>query len=748
MKKVELLSPAGNFDCLIQAVNNGADAVYLSGKKFGARKFANNFENNELIEAIKYCHLYGVKIYVTVNTIIYETELDEVLNYVEFLYENKTDAIIVQDLGLINIIRKKFPNMEIHASTQAHNHNAEGIKFLKDLGVKRVVLARELSLDEIKNIDVNIEKEVFVHGALCISYSGCCLFSAMNGNRSGNRGECVGSCRLPYKLYENDKEIKTEGDYILSTKSLCTLKNIDELIDAGVTSFKIEGRMKSKEYTGYITKLYREKIDEYYRNKKIDVTDEELTNIKKLYNRELTEGYLFNNYGKNLMNIKTSNHIGVVIGKVLSVDSKKIKISLTSELNQEDGIRFDNDKGMIVNMLYNSKGLLVNSLNKGDIAVLDNKIGLKEAKEVRKTLDIKLSNEINKIENKKIKVKLMCTAKINKLLELTISDGTNIITEYSNIVEKATNCPTDIERIKTQLEKMGGTPFECKNIKIDMDDNIFVSIKELNELRRTIIEELKEKREYYTPHKIVKEEYENKKIKNNENNELKINILVRNEEQLKTCIEEKINNIYVQDYDLYKKYQDNSNVFYRTKRVQNNYLEFKNNNLLVTELGAINKYYKNNNIVGDYFLNVINSETIKLLMNKVSLLTLSVEASDDEINELKEYSNYIELYVYGRVELMVSKYCPLNMIINNDDRKCDICMNNKKYYLVDQENNKYPILSEKHLTHIIHYKELDLLENISKYKDYGYNNFRMDLYEETEQEIKNLLSVIRYSYER
>ena len=263
MNKVELLSPVGNMECLIQAVNNGADAVYLGGKKFGARHYANNFDYDEMIEAIKYCHLYGVKIYVTVNTIVFEKELDEVLKFVEFLHSNQVDAIIVQDLGLIRIIRKKFPNMEIHASTQAHNHNDYGLSLLKSLGVKRAVLARELSLKEIKNLKTDIDKEVFIHGALCVSYSGCCLFSAMHGSRSGNRGECVGSCRLPYKLYENGNEIKTNGDYLLSTKSLCTINDLDKLIDSGIKSFKIEGRMKSSEYVGYITRLYREKIDEY-----------------------------------------------------------------------------------------------------------------------------------------------------------------------------------------------------------------------------------------------------------------------------------------------------------------------------------------------------------------------------------------------------------------------------------------------------------------------------------------------------
>ena len=218
MKKTELLCPAGNFKMLEAAIYNGADAVYLSGNKFGARKFANNFNNEEIIEAIRLAHLYGVKVYITINTLIKDEEVEEFINFVEFIHKNNVDAVLMQDLGMINLVRKTFPNLEIHASTQFHNHNNEDLKFLKSIGIKRAVLAREMSIDEIKKLDIDIEKEIFVHGALCISYSGECLMSSMILNRSGNRGECAGMCRLPYKLLENDKELITKGNYILSPK--------------------------------------------------------------------------------------------------------------------------------------------------------------------------------------------------------------------------------------------------------------------------------------------------------------------------------------------------------------------------------------------------------------------------------------------------------------------------------------------------------------------------------------------------
>ena len=395
MKKVELLSPAGDFAALKQAIHNGADAIYLGGKKFGARKFAPNFDNDEMIAAIKYAHLYGVKIYVTVNTIIYNDEIDECLNYLTFLHQNHVDAVIMQDIGMITLIRNLIPDLEIHASTQTHNCNDETLKLFKQLGIKRVVLARELTLDEINNLKTDIEKEVFIHGALCICYSGCCLFSSLNGGRSGNRGQCAGPCRLPYKLIKNGKPVKTNGNFLLSTKELNTSKKIKDILNSNIQSLKIEGRMKSPEYVAFITKMYRNLIDNNY----IEENTEE--NLKKLFNREFTEGHLFNQKNDKLMNIKSPNHIGISIGNVINT-GKQIKIKLNKDLSQNDGIRFKmSGKGMIVNKLYNDKGLLINKAHKGDIIYLDNKINLKTNDEVLKTTDFLLEQSLKKYDLKK-----------------------------------------------------------------------------------------------------------------------------------------------------------------------------------------------------------------------------------------------------------------------------------------------------------------------------------------------------------
>ena len=397
MKKVELLAPAGNMETLISAINNGADAIYIGGRLYSARAFAQNFDNQQLKEAVDKCHLYGVKLYVAVNTIIFENEIEECLNYLKYLYEINVDAVIMQDIGMINLTHKLIPNLEIHSSTQVNCHNDECLKFLKKIGVKRAVLAREMDLETIKNIKTNIDLEIFIHGALCVSYSGRCLFSSLNGGRSGNRGKCVGSCRLPYEIYQGNKKINMK--FPLSTKELNTANNIKEILDSGVTSLKIEGRMKSPEYVGYVTKVYRRLIDEYYKGKKAKIKKEELINLSKLFNRKFTSGYLFN---EDIYNTNTSNHLGYPLGNVIKINSKKIYIKLTDDLNMEDGIRFvESNKGMIVNKIYDENGLLKNSIKKGNIAVIDNKIKLKEKSTVNKTIDKKLLKEIQKKKKKK-----------------------------------------------------------------------------------------------------------------------------------------------------------------------------------------------------------------------------------------------------------------------------------------------------------------------------------------------------------
>ena len=742
MKKVELLSPVGNMKSLYYAVMYGADAVYLGGKRYGARSYADNFTNEELISAIKFCHLYGVKIYVTINTIIFDNEVDEFLEYAKFLYENNVDAVIVQDIGMIKLLREKLPHLEIHASTQVHNTNSYTTKFLKELGVKRVVLARELSLDEVKEIDCNIEKEVFIHGALCICYSGCCLFSAMNTNRSGNRGECVASCRLPYKLYENSKEVITQGDYLLSTKELNTIDHINELLDVGINSLKIEGRMKSPEYVGLITSVYRKAIDSYYEGKKFVLDKKTLNDMMSLYNRKYTSGHLFNCSYKELMNISTSNHQGVHIGNVIYCDKKIIKIKLDKDLNQEDAIRFINEeKGMVVNKLYNEKGLLVNKVTSGSIALVDNKVGLTEKGNVNKTIDKLLVDELSKLPSRKVDINVIVTAKVSKKLEISITDKDgNNVNINGDIVQEANNRPLSHDDIYKQINKIGNTVFNIENIKIDMDENIFVPNKFLNDIRRKALDKLSFIRE----NKVVKNDFDALKINNRTSKKEKnnINVLVRNVNQLKAALDLNVDNIYITDFKLYKEYKKD-NIYFVLPRVINKYIDYSNENLLVRELGSIYKYKEKNNIIGDYTLNVSNNESLSLLSNfGLNRTCLSVET---DLNIFKKPLYNTEILVYGRIEVMITKYCIMNMIINNDNKKCSLCMNNK-YSLIDQKELKYPISREGHLMVIFDSKNIDLSDKIDLIKS-KFNNIRINLFDEDYDESLEIINKYRGLYE-
>jgi len=488
LKKKELLVPVGSMEHLMFAIHNGCDAVYLGGKRFGARAYASNFDDSQMIEAIRYCHLYGVKIYVTVNTMIYEREVASVLHYVGFLHQNHVDAVIVSDLGIIQEIHKMYPSLDIHVSTQAHTWSPSQMKFLKSIGATRVVIDRELSLEEIQALPDILEIEVFIHGALCVSVSGECLMSALEEVRSGNRGTCAQYCRMKYRALRNGKYLDSNGPFLLSTKELNTSHHIKELMNSNITSFKIEGRMKSKEYVGFITHFYRRFMDD----KSMQVKKEEEKKLKTIFNRDFTDGYLFQN--KNIMNFETANHLGYPIGSVIGYDSEKIKIKLTECIHQEDGIKFlPSDLGMIVNFLYNERGALVSSAQAGDIIFVDNKINLHGKDVVHKTIDKVLLKELQAFEEKKIPVSMTVNATLS-LFTLTITDNEFCISVSKEICSPARSRSTTQEEIAKQLSKLGGTPFCKGNISIQVEPDLFIPVSQINEVRREAVHKLYESR--------------------------------------------------------------------------------------------------------------------------------------------------------------------------------------------------------------------------------------------------------------
>lgn len=743
--KKELLAPAGDFETLKQAIHNGCDAVYLGGKKFGARSFAPNFNEEELKEAISYCHLYGVKIYITVNTLVYEHEMKEALDYVEFLYQNGVDALIMQDLGLISAVHERFPNLEIHASTQMHNHNSNQLKLLKELGITRVVLARELSLSEIENLakTTDLELEVFVHGALCICYSGECLFSSLLLDRSGNRGSCAGICRLPFSLYEEETKVPTSGKYLLSPKELNELDNMEKLMASPITSFKIEGRMKSPTTIGYITKLYRQMMDSISNHEKPHLTPKQVKNLYSLFNREFTKGYLFEESDKDLMNNKNPNHHGIVLGQVLSVTKKRIKIKLEEELNQEDGIRFiPENKGMIVNFIYDQKGLLQHHASPGSVIEVDNKIGLeKSGGSVRKTIDHQLEEELKNYPLKKIPITLTVSASRNTgLLQVSLYDQENLVEKTEKIVEEATKSPTPEDRIIEQLTKMGSTPFTVTEIKKKIDPDIFIPIKELNEIRRSLCRELEEVRRNKKKQVIINQE-QAVSLVNIKPISPRLHALVRTEEQLQVCLKENISIIYVTDENLYQKYNHLPNLYLRLSRLNPVFPLLAPKRLLIGETGSIITARKHSvpEVIGDYFLNVTNAKSVDYLIEQgLKRVTLSIECKDEDIEAItnsKIDTNQLEVIVYGRVEAMIMKYHPIPHLKVTPTMPST--PDAKKYYLVDRNHEKYPLIEEENCTHLFYYKPIE--RNIENLYEMKIRTFRLEFFDESASQTRDII---------
>ena len=730
MKRIELLSPVGNMDMLYMAIHNGADAVYLAGKLYGARKFAKNFTNDELVEVIRYAHLYGVKVYVTVNIMIYENELDDALDYIFFLHKNNVDALIMQDIGLINLVRKKFPNLEIHASTQCHNYHSDGLKLWKRIGIKRVVLDREMSLDDIRSLDVDIEKEVFIYGALCVSYSGCCLFSSLNGGRSGNRGECTGCCRMPYQLLSHDKKVITDGQYLLSTKELNVLNELDQLIEAGVDSFKIEGRMKSPSYVGYVTRCARNIIDSYYDGNVRELSDKEIICLKKLYNRGFTKGYLFHSH--DIMNPVSPNHQGIEIGRVLDVKGKRIKIKICFDsLCQNDGIRFQQASlGMMVNRLYDEKGKLVREVKNGSIGYIDVKFNVKKDDIILKTVDYQLEKELQAYQEKKIPVTMNVKARCNEVLEISISDGIHNVVKYGDIVKRAENISFAESDFRKHLGKLGNTPFILDNLNICQDNSIFVRIGDLNQVRRELVDELIRVRKEIVPHEVIINKVEDSGLFLHNGRNKQLHVLARTSEQVEECLLHNVTSIYVTTDELYQKYKDRGNVYKRISRVSASNNVGDDDKLLVGDLGNISSYGSHHQVVGDYYLNVANHASLDFLIGLgVERVTLSVELSYYQIRgfmEKVQNSQNVEIIIYGTLELMVMKHKIMD----------DTC------FLVDKRDHRYPVVVDNCVSHVMHYEAMDQIDNIKKYQELGIENFRIELFNETKEEVKSILSRI------
>ena len=764
MKEVELLAPVGSFEALKAAVQNGANAVYLGGKDFSARASANNFDREELKEAVKYAHIRGVRVFVTTNTLIKQNELEDFIEYIKFLYDINIDALILQDIGAAMIIKKLLPDFELHASTQMVAHSLEDVKYLEGLGFDRVVLARELNVGEIKHIcdNTNVDIEVFVHGALCVCYSGQCLMSSMIGNRSGNRGRCAQPCRQRYTMIDitTGEEVSSDGDYLLSTRDLNAIEEINQIIDAGVHSLKIEGRMKKAEYVATVIGSYRDAVDNYLRTKKVNVSHDVMADLYTIFNRKFTKGFLLGEVGKDVMNSQVPNNQGLYIGKVVDYNkkAKRLKIALEENLKKGDGINLG---GGVIGRII--KGKEITDIGyKGEIIEIDFIGEARRNQMIFKTSDTKLMDKVQStFKQDKELAKSFIDGEIslklgeNPVIKFTDLQGNEAKVVGDFIIEKALKVPMSEEKIETQLRKLGNTPYELRHLKIDLDDGISLPISVINQIRRECIDKLSEERI-----EIKDRKYKNKKISYNPERAVRqknkmIRVKVKNLEQLKEAVKFDIDAVYYEDESTIEEAikignKNNKNVIYSAPRIirnkeYNRLNKIKNLNLesiLIGTLGSI-EFFRNKNFCVDYYLNSFNSETINHFKNEgASTVCISQELNTSEIMETLSYTDLeVESVVYGYAPMMISEYCPMGVVVRDckKNKRCGICKESK-YALRDFKGEEYRLSQDLFCrTTIYNSKPTCMLDNLKDVYEAGVNVFRLDFTGEKEDEVKEVL---------
>lgn len=764
MRDVELLAPVGSFEALKAAVQNGANAVYLGGKDFGARASANNFDRDELKEAVKYAHIRGVQVFVTTNTLRKENEIEDFLEYAKFLYDIDVDAIILQDIGMARLIKRELPDFELHASTQMVAHSLEDVKYLESVGFDRVVLAREVTVEEIKYICDNCKAdiEVFVHGALCVCYSGQCLMSSMIGNRSGNRGRCAQPCRQRYELIDvyTGEVVNSNGDYLLSPRDLNAIEEIDKVIDAGVHSLKIEGRMKRPEYVATVIDGYRKTIDEYLATNKLNVSDETINDLYTIFNRKFTKGLLLGDVGKDMMNSQLPNNQGLYVGTVVDYNkkAKRLKIKLANTLKKGDGINLGG--GTIGRIIKN--GNIETIGYKGETIELDFVGEARKGQIVFKTSDSELMDRVQAtFTQDKEFVKNIIDAKITIKLGqkpiLTLKDrhSNEATIEGDKIVEEAMKVALSKEKVETQLRKLGNTPYELDLLEIELDDNVSLPISLLNQMRRDCIELLDKERVSIKNRKYKNKIVKYKPVQYNRNKQQEISVKVKNLEQLESALECGLDRIYYEDTNTIDKAMSlamkyNKKVIYSAPRIirnkEYNHLAKANNagveSVQVGNYGSID-YFKDKKLNIDYYLNAFNSETINYYKEiGADTLCISQELNINEIKETIKYTDInIESVVYGYTPLMITEYCPMGVIVRDckKDKRVAKCKESI-YALRNSKGDEFRVSQDIFCRSTIYNSNVTcMLDNLYELHEIGINVLRLDFTLEDKETVKEVI---------
>jgi putative protease len=684
-KQIELLAPAGSIESFYAAVNSGADAVYLGGKNFNARQNSQNFDNDEMMDIIRYAHNKDVKIYVTLNTVLKDAEILEALNYAVFLYENDVDAVIVQDLGLLYLIKKYIPDLSVNMSTQSTVYDEYGVKFYDRYKVNKIIMARELALGQIREAvkNTNTDLEVFIHGALCACYSGQCYMSSFLGGRSGNRGKCAQPCRLNYNFFDKENNsLVDELDLlpVLSMKDFKAGETICELIDAGIKTFKIEGRMKGPEYTASVVEYYRNIIDNYLNEQTVNIDELEKKAVST-FSRGYTNGYL--------------------------------KPSPDDEMfaRTSSGVKGD------------------------DISEI--------AEDIRDRTE-----EFSQYRRSNIDFEI--TLKVGEPATLFATDGTNKVTITSKeLCEISLKNPVTEEIINEQLGKLGSTIYKLENLKITLEESVFLRKSTLNQMRRDATEYLYEEGAmFYNRPDIGELSYENlfNFVPIKSKSKPKISLKINSNEEIDLVDKVKVKRVYIPynlDLEIARKIEGVEKYLWIPNIVsKSEYNLFKKNislyeglfdGVCVNNVGTLHFFKQKSKLkihCGSAF-NVINTFSVELLKDKdAEGFTFSVEAN---IKDMESIMNNIdanmksEIITYAYTQMMVMKNCPMSLVKNcKNIEDCEKCSFKDKYALKDRKGVYFNIERENRLTHIYNSVPLTLIGKTTDFIRSGIEYYFID----------------------
>ena len=778
--RVEILAPAGSMECLKAAIAAGADAVYTGGALFGARAYAHNLTEEELLEAIDYVHLHGRRLYLTVNTLIKDREMEkQMYDYLLPYYRQGLDAVIVQDIGLFRFIRKHFPDLPIHASTQMTLTGVDGAKFLEKEGAQRIVTSRELSMAEVKKIadETELEIESFVHGALCYCYSGQCLFSSFIGGRSGNRGQCAQPCRLLYRTPEAKRP-----QYLLSLKDICTLELIPEMIESGIYSFKIEGRMKKPEYAAAVAFQYRKYADLYlkyyeecpaeedpaaYAMKKYRVREEDRQMLLDLYNRGgFHTGYYHTQNGREMISLNRPNHAGVPAVKVLAKKGRNVTAKALTDLYPQDIIELPMRKGREKADNYTCKDAVRKGMNV-QIPVFADTPFKRDEIWMRTRNSTLIDTLREEFVNGKIKERICGTFRLypQEKATLTVKCRDAEITVAGEKAQEALNQPMSRERIEKQLRKTGNTEFEFSFLKAEIGEKVFLPMQSLNELRREALETLE---------KVICEKYRRSgEVKDPEEDKTELSMVeevlsgwtasVRTAEQMEVILEEEaIGRIYADCTMFPRIWEKDSYVEWITKvhaagkeiylvmpyifreRTRKQYEAAYNrifgagwDGILIANYESfafLKEHGYTGRIMTDYNLYEFNQESRKFWKEKgVFEFTAPVELTERELQDLRVKDG--EVIVYGYLPMMISAGC-----IQKTTRGC--LKKSGQTTITDRYRNPFVVKNECDYCYNIlyNYVPLYLGDRMEEVYQIGPGRIRLMFTTERQQEVRQILS--------